>query len=244
MVKRHNLHTHTTYSDGILEPEKLIELTISKKLKILGISDHAFSRKLSEDHQITNRLEQYLEHLTRLKKASKGLDLKIGIEIDVSRHYGINPSELPFKILNRFDYILFEYIHTMFESWGEVGFRNISEIFSIRDKLKIPMGLAHYDLESHFGYNPESLERIEEMAKNNVFIEINQSEINQGRGRNTRNNVDYYELFSQELIARLKRYNVKFVIGTDSHNGSSLSDTEKARLFIKQHTFRYHSLVL
>jgi len=245
MAKLHNMHTHTVYSDGELEPEQLIELAISKKLRILGISDHAFSKKLSEDHQITNKLEKYLKHLTKLKKTSKDIDLKIGIEIDVSKHYGINPSKLPFKILNRFDYILFEYIHTLFESWGEIGFRDTSEIFSIRNKLEIPVGLAHYDLEGRFGYNQKSLARIEEIAKNDIFIEINQSERNEkGIGRNTRDGLDYYKHFSEDLMIKLIKYDIKVVVGTDSHTGKSLSNLLKAYRFIKQNNLKYHPLVL
>ena len=66
-MKKHNLHTHTTYSDGVLTPKELINKAMESRLEILGISDHAFSKKLPETFQITNRLGIYLNHLKKLK---------------------------------------------------------------------------------------------------------------------------------------------------------------------------------
>ena len=129
-MRKHNLHTHTTYSDGELSPEQLIESAKQYNLEIIGICDHAFSTKLPEKYQITSRLEQYLNHLKKIQQSSRGIDLKIGIEIDVSENYGTNPTELPFDVLNRFDYVLFEYVNTENEYWDRVGNRDISQIIS------------------------------------------------------------------------------------------------------------------
>lgn len=40
MNKKVDLHTHTTYSDGALSPEELLNLAKKKKIEILGITDH------------------------------------------------------------------------------------------------------------------------------------------------------------------------------------------------------------
>lgn len=48
-MKKHNLHTHTTYSDGETTPEQLLDAAKQKGLEIVGISDHAFSTKLLEE---------------------------------------------------------------------------------------------------------------------------------------------------------------------------------------------------
>jgi histidinol phosphatase-like PHP family hydrolase len=145
-MKRHDIHTHTTYSDGFLSPEDLVQQAKKKKLEILGICDHGFSKKLLENYQVTVCLDKYLDHLRRIKSSLNGLDLIIGIEIDVSKIYGINPTQLPFEVLNEFDYILFEYVNTEKEYWGKVGKRDISEIIDIRHELNVPVGLAHNDL--------------------------------------------------------------------------------------------------
>ena len=119
-MKKHNLHTHTTFSDGLLSPAQLIKSAKQANLELLGISDHAVSTKLPESMQITNRITQYLAQLTWVQQTVDTIDVKIGIEIDVSRIYGIDPAQLPFEVLNSLDYILFEYIDTENEAWGMV----------------------------------------------------------------------------------------------------------------------------
>ncbi len=246
-MKKHNLHTHTTYSDGVLTPKELINKAMESRLEILGISDHAFSKKLPETFQITNRLGIYLNHLKKLKEEYKkhtNLDLKIGIEIDVSKNYGINPSKLPFEILNNFDYALFEYVNTKFEYWGEVGSRDISSITKVRNKLLIPVGLAHNDLQKN--YDGRELEIAKILSDNKIFIEINHSEFHSRRnvGRNTREGKNYYEHFSKKLLDELVKNNVRFIVGTDFHIGLNLSDLEKPHKFIEENNLKYHSLVL
>jgi histidinol phosphatase-like PHP family hydrolase len=249
-MRKHNLHTHTTYSDGDLSPEQLVESAKQSNLEIIGICDHAFSTKISENYQITSRLEQYLNHLKKLQQSSNGINLKIGVEIDVSETYGTKPSELPFDILNRFDYILFEYVNTENESWGRVGSRDISEIIEVRNRLKIPVGLAHNDLQKNYEGREKEIAMI--LSKNNIFIELNQSECHPSReeGRNTREDSDYYQLFSDKLIEHLAKpkglpfiKNVKFVVGTDSHSGKNLDEVNDAYQFIKKNHLSYHDLV-
>ena len=252
-MKRHNLHIHTTYSDGELSPEEIIDYAKRANLKIIGISDHAFSTKLDEEKQITNCLEDYLIHLKRLKESSNGIELKIGIEIDVSKCFGADPEELPFYILNRFDYVLFEYVDTENEQWGRVGRRDISEIIEIRNQLNIPVGLAHNDLQKNYAGREKYIAAI--LSKNDIFVELNQSESHPdtGLGRSTRDDSDYYHHFSDELIRQSARRfskwlpfveNVKFVIGTDSHSGKSISNVDDAYQFIRKNNLSCHKLVM
>ena len=117
-MRRHNLHTHTSYSDGWLSPEQLVEVARREGLEVLGICDHAFTTKLPSNYQITQRLEQYLAHLRRLQRSLEGIELVVGVEVDASGIYGIDPSKLPFDVLSKFDYVLFEYVDTAYEPWG------------------------------------------------------------------------------------------------------------------------------
>jgi len=182
-MKSHDIHTHTTYSDGFLSPEDLIEEAIARNLEILGICDHGFSRKLMDTYQITSCLEKYLKHLKELQNTLDGLELKIGIEIDVSRIYGTEPSKLPFKILNQFDYILFEYVDTEKEYWGEVGIRDISEIIEIRKELVVPVGLAHNDIQQNYHGNESEISKT--LAQHDIFVEIQYlGEFDLGGGEN------------------------------------------------------------
>lgn len=251
-MRKHNLHTHTTYSDGGCSPEQLIEFAEKEGLEMIGICDHAFSRKLPEGYQITSCLEEYLSHLRRIQQTSKGVDLKIGIEIDVSMNFGADPRDLPFGILNRFDYILFEYVNTEEEYWGRVGNRDISEIIQVRKEITVPVGLAHNDLQRSYAGREKEIAQM--LSKNDIFVELNQSEFHLGRlaGRNTRLGKDYYLYFSPELIKHLAKRSlrwlpfvsdVKFVMGTDSHSGEGVGKIDEAYRFIKDNRLSGHGLV-
>ncbi len=243
-MKKHNLHTHTRYSDGKLSPEELVDKAEQAGLEVLGICDHAFSSKLSSTYQVTDRLDQYLNHLRKLKGQLRSTQIMMGIEIDVSEFCGIDPQELPFSMLNKFDYVLFEYVNTEKEYWGEVGCRDISELIAVRSKLKIPIGLAHNDLQKNFKNKEEELAQL--LANNDIFVELNQSEHHPSRGvgRNTRNRKDYYMHFSQELLNYLTKYDVKFVVGTDCHSGAGLADIDDVLQFIEKNKLKCHPCVL
>ncbi len=241
-MRRHDIHTHTIYSDGLLSPKDLVKQAKQKNLEILGICDHGFSKKLKNKFQITTNLEKYYNSLKEIKRTLKGLELKIGIEIDVSRIYGINPAQLPFDILNRFDYILFEYVNTEKEYWGEVGNRDISEIIEIRDKLEVPVGLAHNDVQQNFHGKEPEIATI--LSQYEIFIEIQDSELHPGRGvgRNTREGLDYYLHFTQKLVQELVNKGVTVVCGTDSHTGEFLGDIDNAFRFVRDNSLQFHQL--
>ncbi|MFX0204441.1 MAG: PHP domain-containing protein [Candidatus Hodarchaeota archaeon] len=243
-MRRHDIHTHTTYSDGLLSPEELAQQAKKMNLEILGICDHGFSKKLMENYQVTAYLDKYMNHLRRIKSSLNGLELLIGIEIDLSKIYGINPALLPFETLNEFDYIFFEYINTEKEYWGEVGNRDISEIIDIRQELDVPVGLAHNDLQQNYYGKEKEVAKI--LIKQDIFVEIQDSELHpqRGVGRNTREGLDYYVHFTQKLIQELANNSVKIVCGTDSHTGKYLGKLDNAFQFVRENNLEFHKLVL
>ena len=245
-MRKHNLHTHTNYSDGKLPPEKLVEIAEQTSLKILGISDHAFTKKM-KGYQITGNLLQYLEYLRKIQSSSTKIDVRIGIEIDASGKYGIDPSETPLDVLNKFDYVLFEYVNTELEYWGEVGVMDISEITKVRDRLKVPVGLAHNDMQNNYRGREKDIAAL--LAENDIFVELCQSEFSthRGAGRNTRNEKDYYQHFSQKLIDELLGNDVKVVVGSDFHGHDyvgNLDDLDDVYQFIERNNLQYHEIVL
>ena len=242
-MKTHDIHTHTTYSDGLLSPEDLVQQAKKKKLEIIGICDHGFSKKLMDTYQVTTHLTKYQNHLKELKATVDELELMIGIEIDVSLNYGVNPSHLPFETLNQFDYVLFEYVNTEEEYWGEVGKRDISEIIDIRQELDVPVGLAHNDLQQNYHGKEREIAKI--LAQNNIFVEIQDSELHphRGVGRNTRDGLDYYLHFTRDLIQELVKNGVKVACGTDSHTGRYLGKLDNAFQFVKDNNLQFHELV-
>lgn len=251
-MRKHNIHTHTQFSDGIYEPEELIEKAKESELEVIGISDHGYTRKMGRNRAIDDsNIERYIEKIGRIKELEKNIDVLIGLEIDLSQDYGIDPMDLNFDMLNNLDYVLFEYVHTSKDGNFYVGLRNIRSLFNVMVEFDIPVGLAHNDLGYNFKGNESWLTK--KLSYHDIFVEINQSERRPDMlyGRNTRDEHDYFELFSPALIRKLKPRSllnlggndIKVVCGTDSHVADGLDSLDRAYAFIGKHGLNYHSLV-
>ena len=78
-----NLHTHTTYSDGINTPEEMVLAAIQKGFSSLGFSEHSYIENIPERWLLPEKTPQYLAELDRLKEKYAGvLDIFKGIELD------------------------------------------------------------------------------------------------------------------------------------------------------------------
>jgi len=98
---RHNLHIHSTYSDGDLRIKEVLTAAREADLAIIGISDHAFTRKLPEHNTVTSDLKSYIDDLQSVKTTVDCPQIYVGLEIDVSCFFGISPAQLPFEVLNQ-----------------------------------------------------------------------------------------------------------------------------------------------
>ncbi|MHA1451216.1 MAG: PHP domain-containing protein, partial [Candidatus Hodarchaeales archaeon] len=116
-MKRHDLHVHSIFSDGKLSPAEIVYQAEKKGLQTIGICDHAFSGKLPANMQVTSRLDEYLENLRLIQANKQVVTVKVGLEIDVSKNYGIDPAKIPCDVINSYDYVLFEYVNTEHEHW-------------------------------------------------------------------------------------------------------------------------------
>jgi len=199
----HNIHNHTTYSDGMHTPEELLRYAHRKGLELLGITDHYATTKVRSIHP--EQLVQYVKHLARLKiEVKKKVVLLNGIELDASKKR-TNFDSIDIDTLNTLDYVLFEYVSDPL--WGGMDFPDFLEV---RKKIRVPVGLAHPDIDLCFrDREPDNV--IAELEKNNIFIELSTS------SENTRNGKTYYRLAS-EFFHVLKYSNVPLAVGTDTHH--------------------------
>ncbi len=60
MPSRADLHTHTTYSDGVLTPTQLIDLAYSKGVRILALTDHDTTDGLPEAIEAARKYPDFL----------------------------------------------------------------------------------------------------------------------------------------------------------------------------------------
>jgi len=234
-MKNHDLHTHTNYSDGIHSPEKLITIAKDRDVEILGFSDHLFNRFISPEQTdfYLKKISEYISTLQILKNQNNDcIDIKIGAEVDFSERHGVSTEKLPFDLFNKLDYILFENM----DFAPKLG-KSLYELIKIRDKLEIPVGLAHYDMQNVWqGKENEIAKRLSE---NDFFVELNVAE----SGSKMRNGKYFFEHFSKKMIEELVEKSVKFTMGSDSHYGWKLGHVKEAYDFILKHNLEVLDIV-
>ncbi len=79
-----DLHTHSTFSDGINTPEEIVLSAIEKGLKTIGISDHSYTSFDTYGCMPPERTEEYIVEIQRLKeKYHDKIEILCGIEQDI-----------------------------------------------------------------------------------------------------------------------------------------------------------------
>lgn len=234
-MKRHNIHIHSTFSDGRLSIEEIAVRATG--LEVIGISDHAYTTKLPSSLQVNGKLDAYIAELEKVQHLHPEIKILKGLEIDSHRYSGTNPLGLPFDQVNRFDYVLFEQV-----SLGTFGDRSIYDLIEARPYLHCAVGLAHNDMQINFDSHEREVAKL--LTELDIFVDINQSEIGaEGIGGNTRLGLDYFHYFSPELLGAMREYGVKVAIGTDAHAGQSILLIDEAYHFIEQHHLLPHPLI-
>ena len=78
-------HIHSIWSDGEDKLEEIVKEAVSKGLKVIGFSDHAFPLDAQKEYINPDRVKYYLEKIDQLKRDYNGM-LKVlgGIEVDYS----------------------------------------------------------------------------------------------------------------------------------------------------------------
>lgn len=201
-----NLHNHTTFSDGKYSPEDVVKAAIKAKLETIGISDHYKTRKLKSGSVTPENIPEYLESIRALKeKYSRQIRVLAGIEIDSSL-LRTNYTEMPFNEINRCDYALMEYIDD-----NDMLGLCLDEFLKLRPLFTCKIGLAHCDVEKHFGR--ENYDRLlDVLEKHEIFIEMCPSK------RNARWGTTPYYLVAEEFFDKIASRNIFVSIGTDMHD--------------------------
>lgn len=214
----HNIHNHSTYSDGRHSPRELIEFSQEHGIDLLGISDHFATKKV---HSITpESLATYKNEIDKLHKENQDrIRVLAGAELD-SNPMRTDFRNLDMKILDQLDFVLFEYVQDPL--WGGMS---LDEFLSISAKLNVPVGLAHPDIELILSYL-ESGFVLKKLEEHNIFIELSTAKHNSRMGK------QYYH-HADGFFRDLKETNIGLALGSDTHeNISDITKTGDGKKFI------------
>ena len=247
MNHKQNLHTHTTYADGIDTPEQMVQHAIAKGFGSLGFSEHSymfFSPDWSMNEDAANTYKQEIQSLK--KKYAQQLSIYTGLEVDMysqvdlsgydyligSCHYfKFGNTYIGFdRTVNECQRIIDEYFDGNGLVFAKEYYRQLSSLCEYGDFDII----GHFDLitknnsgnrlfdEESKDYLSAALETMEHLRGRIPFFEVNTGVI--ARGYRTR---PYPTI---KLLKAFRQMHFGAVISSDCHDGRFLdSGFEEAR---------------
>jgi histidinol-phosphatase (PHP family) len=217
-------HIHTTYSDGKAAPEEYIISALAAGLKEIGFSEHL---NLFSETQVLCmnylRTPEYISHIKALKKTTRDIKIKIGLEMD----YFPGKEEEIYEFLRHLDldYVIGS-VHYMGEKTVDSGpdfyeGKDIDFLFKSYFDLvneAVASGLfdiiAHCDLIRIFNFRPGAdtepfyVKLAKNMRLHDVAFEINTNGRNRPLG-------DFYP--DRRFLKIFREENVPVCINSDAH---------------------------
>ena len=217
-------HIHTTFSDGKAAPEEYIASAISAGLSEIGFSEHLALFKENQDWCMNpENMSVYLEHINNLKRNTKDVAVRIGLEIDYLP--GKEKEISLFLDRHDLDYRIGS-VHYMGEKTVDEGpdfykgknFDNLFESYFGYVNGVASSGLfdiiGHCDLIRIFGHKPSFdpepyyRELAKTMKKNDVAFEVNTN------GRN-RPLADFYP--DRRFVHIFREEKAPVCVNSDAH---------------------------
>ena len=232
-----NLHTHTTYSDGIHTVRENIESAIKKSMLSLGFSDHSYTEFDLSYCIKKDDLKKYISEVKALgEEYSDRLEVYLGYELDAfavmedrelydytigDLHYASTCDGLKAIDSNLEGYL--ELVNNYFSGDHLALAKHYFETYAERVPKLRPDVLGHIDLVAKYSYVDEksaeykkaALETLDVCLDACPIIELNTGAISRGYRK-----APYPAPFMFQMI---REKNAKILLGADSHNAEHLT---------------------
>lgn len=251
-MKKINLHSHTTYCDGINNAEDMVLAAIDKGFDVFGFSGHSY---LDFDDSWCMSPKKTQKYLDEIKKLSAKYQGKIKIFCGVEQDY------LSSTPVDEYDYVIGS-VHVIYKDGKYISvdytadhlIQHINECYggdslalaedyfqmigNVHDKTNCNI-IGHFDLltkfnektpifdTSHPRYIAAVDKALSKLLTKNVIFEVNTGAIS--RGYRT---LPYP---STEILTKIKQCGGKVIISSDTHSVDSVDACfEEALEFIKR----------
>ena len=228
-----NIHTHTTFSDGISTPEEVVEYAIRKGLLGLGFSDHGYT-----DFDLSYCMKDIKAYKDKIRfftdKYKNQIDIFLGVERDFYSDEDIND----------YDYVIgsLHYIYSKGEYYSvdnsakmlikcldfAFGGNETDMVKAYYDKLveaaikTKPDVLGHFDVITKFGlineesdvYRRTAREALDALIDTGVIFEVNTGAMARGY-----KSMPYP---AKEHLQRIFERGARVLVGSDCHDAKML----------------------
>lgn len=232
-----NYHTHTSRCGHATGTDReYIEAAIKAGYRVLGFSDHAPYKELSLSwaRMDWDRLEDYLESISALKKAYEGqIEIHLGLETEYYPEFLDEKKELAGKV----EYlILGQHFSHPVGRGSYFGYNTDDEILEYAETVcqgldtGLFLYLAHPDVfmsrQREFTPACEKAARMiaEKAVQTNTPLEINVHGI--AKGKKPFPNGEQYSYPHRDFWKIMSQYPVKCLYGIDAHSPAQLLDVK------------------
>lgn len=236
---KQNLHTHTTFCDGIDTPEALIRIALDNGFDSLGFSGHSTNPYSTYTHVTEATTQAYKKEILRLKEMYRDqLGIFLGLEVDLC-------SDTP---LEEYDYTIGS-VHYLWFGREAVGFdrsaQAVQELIDSRfggnamafaekyyETLATMPRVGDFDIIGHFDILTKNIEKIPMFdPEDRTYIGYATDAMDALRGK-----IPFFEVNTgamargyrsdpypkANLIRELRRRGFGAVISSDCHDGRFL----------------------
>jgi len=237
MIIRQNLHTHSTFCDGMNPPEGMVLSAITKGLTSLGFSGHAYT---PHDDSYCMSLENtlnYFSELIRLREVYHDkLKIYIGLEQD---YYSVKPAIQTDYLIGSVHYVEKNGEYIPVDETAEITAEAVNRLYGgdiyayLEDYYKIVKDVynktgcdivGHFNLPEKFNFGEKLFSRsnpryvnayqnaLETLISQNRIFEINSS----GLGR-------YGEPYpNSDILRKIADMGGRVTVSSDSHSLSTV----------------------
>ncbi len=243
-MKKENHHTHTTGSDGKLNPEDWIKIAIKKEFNILGITDHYHFPSGFRNWGNEYYSDEHYAELKRLKKKyKKKIKVEVNVEFDWIKKYKkwiikeATKREYDYKFISMHFLIVgnesVPIDHTE-KSFVEIlnkagGIKQLIKIYysGLREAIKT----GCFDVVSHFDiiklwnknnkyFSEEEMWYKKEIKKTLNLVKEKNMKIDLNTSGFRKPCAEQYP--SKDILDEAKKMKIPFLIGTDAHEPEEL----------------------
>lgn len=234
-----DLHTHTIFSDGRDSAEEMVLAAIEKGLDVIGISDHSYTPFDPGYCMNSERYEEYIETIRKLKEKYKDqIKVLCGIELDLfsdvpsqnfdyiigSVHYvKVNEEYLPIDLdAETFENIIHDHFKDDPYAFAEAYYETLQGLY---EKTHCDI-VGHFDLIAKFNEGSRFFDETEERyvrawkkAMEKLVRDVKCFEVNHGAFNKGLRSVPY---LTEEMRAHLKMLGGTFIFSSDSHTRQTI----------------------
>ncbi len=217
----YDFHLHSTFSDGDEDLETILRTALRRQLRAIAITDHAdvygrfmYLRAVEEPRPLS-------EYINEIERVNQNTQIPIYKGLEICKFYPNYEKNIP-DLFNSLDFLIIETFAVQNPEANK--FNPLEEAIKLQKVVKNPLiGLAHPKINF-------INDNIEEMEKNNIFLELNSDKL-------FRDPTGKEKMINDLKILLETCSKIKLSVGSDAHIMFTIGDIKEVMDFLVANDF-------